>query len=549
MTASDTRHLWFGAPTRPLSGWLTVPGGGRARGGVLLCPPMGEEGRSSYRTFRDLAEALGRAGFAALRFDYDGTGDSAGLQDDPERVAAWLDSIAHARRLLAETGVPRVDVVGLRLGATLAAVQAQAGDPADSLVLWEPCATGRSFLREGEALHRLGGHTPADDGLRHTPGFQYDAATAAGLRTLSLSALPPGPIADRVLLLSRADRSTDPRLLARLHGPEITQETVDDLGALLDEAPSDVTVPAASIARIVDWLETHAGPDAAVRLPQSHDYNVDGVREHVRTLGTAGLCAIATEPDTPRADGHPQPWVVLVNVAIEHRIGPGRRWVEWSRQWASLGCRTVRIELSGVGDSGVHPGSERGEIFAPGWITDVRDVVRELAADGSPVVMMGLCSGAYSAFEAAMWEPVRAVFAVNPRLTLYAAAKGEPVHTTQRRAATYPARPIARLARKHRLLAGGLWRIWRQFAIRHAPYRFLHAVHRRGTRVEVIACPEDAQHFTEIPAWWPALVRDRRQGLVLESVSELDHSMLTKSAQDFVQARATAFVRRYGVSA
>ena len=79
-------QVWFGPESRPLYGWVARPAGGVARGGAILCPPMGEEGRAAHRTFRRLAEELADAGIVALRFDYDGTGDSAGLQDDPDRV-------------------------------------------------------------------------------------------------------------------------------------------------------------------------------------------------------------------------------------------------------------------------------------------------------------------------------------------------------------------------------------------------------------------------------------------------------------------------------
>src|SRR6188472_459160 len=129
----EKTKVWFGPKPLPLYGWLSRPAGGVARGGVVLCPPMGEEGRAAHRTFRRLAEALAEAGIVALRFDYDGTGDSAGLQDDPDRVPAWQDSIEAARQYLLDLGAPTVAAVGMRLGATLAACQAAASTPFASL--------------------------------------------------------------------------------------------------------------------------------------------------------------------------------------------------------------------------------------------------------------------------------------------------------------------------------------------------------------------------------------------------------------------------------
>src|SRR5262245_29313713 len=62
--------------------------------GIVLCPPLGYEYTSAYRTWRVLAERLASIGFDALRVDYDGTGDSIGDAEEPDRVAAWLRGLA-----------------------------------------------------------------------------------------------------------------------------------------------------------------------------------------------------------------------------------------------------------------------------------------------------------------------------------------------------------------------------------------------------------------------------------------------------------------------
>ena len=234
------------------------------------------------------------------------------------------------------------------------------------------------------------------------------------------------------------------------------------------------------------------------------------VRERLTRLGPDGIVGLVDEP---------------IDLADAQR-GPGRcrgwSWSTWPPSTTSApggagssgpgagprsGYRVVRIDQSGVGDSPTRPGREDDRAFAPEWIDDMRHVVTELAADGARVGIVGLCSGSYSAFEVAMWEHVDAVFAINPRLTLYPAAKGTPVYTDRRRAAMLPNEPFARLALRHRILAGGLWRIYREFAVWHAPLLVLWRVLRRGTAVQVIACPDDAQHFTEVYAlrpllWW-----------------------------------------------
>lgn len=555
-------QVWFGSESRPLFGWVSRPAGGLARGGAVLCPPMGEEGRAAHRTFRRLAEELAAAGVVALRFDYDGTGDSAGLQDDADRVPAWLASIEAGRQYLLDLGAPTVAGVGMRLGATLAAARS-ADDPFSSLVLWDPCLSGRTFLREGEALYGFGetGLERPDDEWRHTPGFQYDADTAQAMRSLDLKKLPADrPLADRVLLLTRVDRPVLPGLLERLQqeGPRLETGPATGQGQLLDVPPELSMVPADSLRQVVTWLGAGLGDQSPVpvKAPDAERAVLVGsgpegsqpVREQVTRIGPDDIVGVVDEPTdlAERTRGGPVPWVVLVNVAAEHHIGPGRRWVEWARHWAAAGYRVVRIDQRGVGDSPTSPGREDDRAFAPDWIDDMRHVVTELAADGARVGIVGLCSGSYSAFEVAMWEHVDAVFAINPRLTLYPAAKGTPVYTDRRRAAILPNKPFARLARRHRILAGGLWRIYREVAVWHAPLLVLRRVLRRGTAVEVIACPDDAQHFTEVYALRPLLWRMRRnRRFRFTSDETVDHSLLTRRAQLVGYDRATAFLGRH----
>jgi hypothetical protein len=79
---------------RPLFAWHHAPPSHLSRGaGVVLCPPLGYEYMSAYRSWRILAARLAALGFDALRVEYDGTGNSDGDHDDPDRVGAWLRSI------------------------------------------------------------------------------------------------------------------------------------------------------------------------------------------------------------------------------------------------------------------------------------------------------------------------------------------------------------------------------------------------------------------------------------------------------------------------
>ena len=91
-----TTGQWIGPADRPLMSWLTAPVGATGSVGVVLVPPLGYEYWTSHRTLRTLAERLAQNGCLALRFDLDGTGDSAGDQWDPSRLEHWTAGVGHA---------------------------------------------------------------------------------------------------------------------------------------------------------------------------------------------------------------------------------------------------------------------------------------------------------------------------------------------------------------------------------------------------------------------------------------------------------------------
>jgi hypothetical protein len=246
---------------------------------------------------------------------------------------------------------------------------------------------------------------------------------------------------------------------------------------------------------------------------------------------------------------------VLVNVATESHIGPGRRWVEFARAWAQLGFRCVRVDQSGLGNSPCRIGQRPDVVFDPHWLDDLPEVIDQLhqpaRGDAAPVAMFGLCSGAYSALEAAMRRPVDAVFAVNVRVSLPEMSRGAEVFDARRLVARPLARPLARLAGRHSKLAWGLWRVYRQLAVWHAPMSALVQVMRTGTQLRLIANRKDAEGLREV-LWW-RLVRGRAArratGYELRVLPELDHALMTQAAQDAVLQHATSyFTTRYAAA-
>jgi predicted alpha/beta hydrolase len=120
------RPFFFGSAAEPLFG-AYHPAAGRPvqSTGVVVCNPFGVEAIYAHRMYRVLAERLARAGFHTLRFDYFGTGDSAGDSGEGS-LARWSQDLLAASEELKDTaGLSRVAWVGLRLGGTLAALRSE----------------------------------------------------------------------------------------------------------------------------------------------------------------------------------------------------------------------------------------------------------------------------------------------------------------------------------------------------------------------------------------------------------------------------------------
>jgi uncharacterized protein len=118
------------------------------RGGIVLCAPLAEEKLWAHRVFVSFARELAAEGYAVLRFDCRGEGDSdrafeeSSLTTRVEDTAAAIEELA--RHQPGDTGLT---LVGLRLGANVAALAARGRRDVRRLVLWEPVLDGPAYLQ------------------------------------------------------------------------------------------------------------------------------------------------------------------------------------------------------------------------------------------------------------------------------------------------------------------------------------------------------------------------------------------------------------------
>ncbi|WDS36911.1 alpha/beta fold hydrolase [Pseudoxanthomonas sp.] len=119
--------------------------------GVLLCPPLGQDLIRCHRLYRQLAHALAGIGVDVLRFDYYGTGDSAGASEEVEWSRCLADVATAAERLRSRSGCQHIIGFGTRLGGSLALAAAERAR-LEQLIVWDPILDGPAHV---DALDEL----------------------------------------------------------------------------------------------------------------------------------------------------------------------------------------------------------------------------------------------------------------------------------------------------------------------------------------------------------------------------------------------------------
>jgi len=423
------RPFYFGSDIGPLLGWHHEAASGR-RGdlGVVVCPPVGHEYIHTHRSLRHLADACAAAGIPALRIDYHGVGDSAGVDEDAGRLSAWTDSIRRAITVLKnDLGCERVGLVGLRLGASLAAMVASEQDVA-CLVLWAPCVKGRNYVRELKTLH-LNACPNADlaaPGLDiEAAGFVYSDETLSALSSVNIETATPR--APRVLIVGRDDLPDDTSLFERWSAPDRRVESMRMSGyAEMLREPHYTRVPREAIADVVAWMSADAcAPDAGAPVAR-HAYDTvallehqgGGLREKLMQFGPGRrLFGVLSEPRDGVAAS--RPIVILANSGSVHHVGSNRLYTLIARALTNGGWRCLRMDLSGLGDSVIDEGDRENDPYTSTATADIVCAMRALKHEygGASFVIGGLCSGAYAAFQAGLAlrdEPIVECLLINP---------------------------------------------------------------------------------------------------------------------------------------
>jgi alpha/beta superfamily hydrolase len=443
---NEPRPLYFGRENRPLFGWLHPCTA--ATLGLVVCNPIGDEAVRAHRSIRHLAVAACNAGVPALRFDYDGTGDSAGHDLEPDRVSRWLASIhAAAETLRRQSGVTHLCFLGIRLGATLAALAAAERTDMAGLVAIAPVVSGKAYVRELRLLQRaidskrniVGSYAP---GTLETAGFLFDEQTQGALAEVDLLRTAKRP-APRVLILDRAEMPAAEKWAQKLRTLD-AQVDYSRVGGypemMLDNHES--IVPEGIVAATTAWLGEVATGAASVESdtgtlaesgfmaksatlapstvsdPAIEEPRHSPVEEHAVLFGDSNrLFGIVSVPkEKPAARAHCKA-IILLNAGAVPHFGPARMHVTIARYLAQLGYTVLRMDIGNIGDSLPYPGCPESDEYPRFALQDLGSAIEHLQLrwGAQEVIAAGLCSGAYHTFKAAVAHyPLAQVIVINP---------------------------------------------------------------------------------------------------------------------------------------
>ena len=259
--------FYFGAPDKPLFGCYHEPAFEKFRKcAIVVCQPVGHEYINCQRALRQVAARLCDSGFPVLRFDYYGSGDSSGSEEEG-RIAQWLaDTSTAISELRRRTGLRQICVIGLRLGGALAMTAAAKEGDLESLILWDPIVSGTNYLEASLHLQKETlrfRHKPSygrkSNGAIEVLGFAFSPFLCADIERIDLLRISQKPAKDVLLIQTGevAGDGLDSHLqeiatrfeFQRLEAPPIWLPTAD--GSLL--------VPSRVLQAVVSWiLKTHS---------------------------------------------------------------------------------------------------------------------------------------------------------------------------------------------------------------------------------------------------------------------------------------------------
>ncbi len=374
---------------------------------IVVVPPVGHEYTHSHSSVRLLCEQLCTAGFPVARFDLEGTGNSFSGAQPKRLLDAWVRNVADVVAWLkGQTGCRSTGIAGLRLGACIAALYAQE-QPVRSLLLWAPCVHGAAFLRDCQMIGTASQYKK-DTGKLDCGGIVLDTGAQNDIAALRLDRIAAS--AERMFLLDRDDAPSTPAVRNWLQptGIELTTRTQPQYAQMMRQSMHSL-VPVNSVREMVAWFDedvttprgtTRKLTDLTPAPDEPHPHN-----EMFCQFGVNGLFGILSRPSNRTStdvESRRRDVVIIPNAGGGHHVGPCNLHVCLARALADAGIASLRFDLRNLGDSVTGMPLAVDQPYPREAWQDLSTVLDELNARHgfSRFVVAGLCSGAFSGFQA-----------------------------------------------------------------------------------------------------------------------------------------------------
>ncbi|MBL8097674.1 MAG: alpha/beta hydrolase [Anaerolineales bacterium] len=408
---------------------------------VVICPPVGHEFVNSYRGLRHLADGFAEKGVTTFRMEYQGVGDSSGLDTDPDRLQKWLDSIEQVVKFIKEKcNIQKISLLGLRMGATLASMISNKIE-IENLMCWVPVVEGRRYIREMLALQKTGENADldVDSTTLEGGGFLITRETMNELLSISLAKIIPN--AKHVFLFNTDDLPIPNQLIETWSNQnfQFEHKTLSGYAEMM-ATPHNSKVPHYAIEEITsikiegNTLDINIFNELKNYQQTRFDcYTYGSTAKESTDAGGFPITEILCQnPNAPLfgifslpllRDAESKPTVLLLNAGSVHRMGPNRNYVYITRELLSLGYKVFRLDFLGLGDS-INPNLDKeNDPYMPEALDNIQCTIDYLKMNHNTneIILIGVCSGAYSAFQFALQrehESVHEILPINP-LTFY----------------------------------------------------------------------------------------------------------------------------------
>lgn len=381
----------------------------------ILCPPFAEEEKCARRILTEIALDLQRAGHSSLLFNFSGTGDSEGNFADAT-LDNWRDEIVAVCEI-AQQRKPnaKIHLLGVRLGASLAAQAAERCN-AENLVLLEPILNGKAYLTQLGQRRRLRGMLTDAEKTMESSAEDLDGWPLGEKLKWQLENLQLGRLqlpAKTELWQIGARREVAPALKTWADENQLTAKVLlmPPFWNRLDAVSPELLLEALGLSNVRHSEEataTEESPGVASAFRTSGDSSTTFVPHFVQndtqfsngeTLFTipgksGALAAILHLPPNAKST-----FIVMLHGWSGYRTGPHQMQTRAARCFAQLGFPVLRFDFAGRGDS---DGSV--ELTTLATMKDDVDAVLDWIKSTFPdqnIVLAGLCSGCEVAFAAA----------------------------------------------------------------------------------------------------------------------------------------------------